>query len=66
MRSFWAGVVAGLGGGVLLGWWLGVPGALPRDGLAEWAVSFAGLVLICLGSAAAGHGRSGPPTGPGA
>jgi hypothetical protein len=67
MRSFWCGVVAGLGGGLLAGWWLGAPAALPRSGLAEWAVGFVGLALICAGGAAAtGRGRPAPPAGPSA
>ncbi len=64
MRSFWAGVVSGLGGGVLLGWWLGAPAALSREGLAGWAVNFVGLALICGGGAAAGRGQAKPPAGP--
>ena len=64
MRTFWAGVVAGSGGGLLAGWWLGAPAALPRTGLAEWAVGIAGLALISLGSGLTGRRTAGSPTGP--
>ena len=64
MRSFWAGVVSGLGGGVLLGWWLGAPAALSREGFTEWAVNFAGLALICVGGSVAGRGQAKPSKGP--